>query len=106
MNPKNSMYYDKNLKEIPMKVLLINSMCGNGSTGRIVADLYGKLINEGHSAKVAYGLGMATVVPEEDTYRINNRIGYYFHNVLAKFSDRTGLYSSLATKHFINWIDE
>lgn len=89
-----------------MRILLINSMCGLGSTGRIVADLYKRLILDGNTVKVAYGLGEATIVPKQDTYRINNRVGYYMHNLLAKITDKTGLFSSCATKRLIKWIDE
>ena len=67
-----------------MKVLLINSMCGFGSTGRIVAGIYEQIKAAGGEAKVAYGFRKATLVPECDRYRINSKTGYYFHNILAK----------------------
>ena len=38
-----------------MKVLMINSVCGVGSTGRIAADLSRVLEREGHQSIVAYG---------------------------------------------------
>ena len=53
-----------------MKILLINSICGSGSTGRIVADLWKALKEEGHEAKVAYGFGKAK--NPEGTIRILN----------------------------------
>ena len=42
-----------------MKVLQINSVCGVGSTGRIAANLYKILENQGHECKIAYGRGSA-----------------------------------------------
>ena len=38
-----------------MKYLLINSVAGIGSTGKIAADICRKLISEGHQAVLAYG---------------------------------------------------
>ena len=89
-----------------MKVLLINSMCGTASTGRIVAGIYEQVKAAGSEAKVAYGFRKAAKVPECDRYKINSKAGYYFHNILAKITDRTGLYSKRQTKKFIKWINE
>ena len=89
-----------------MKVLLINSMCGTASTGRIVAGIYNQVLAAGGSAKVAYGFRKAATVPECDRYKINSVFGYYFHNILAKLTDKTGLYSKRQTKKFIKLIDE
>lgn len=89
-----------------MKVLLINSMCGSGSTGRIVAGIYERVLAAGGEAKAAYGFREATRVPECDRYKINSVYGYYVHNILAKLTDKTGLYSSRQTKKFVKWIKE
>jgi hypothetical protein len=40
-----------------MKVLLVNSVCGVGSTGRIVTDIYNLLKSNGHDCIIAYGRG-------------------------------------------------
>ena len=42
-----------------MKVLMINSVCGIGSTGRICTDIAKILIDAGHECKVIYGRGKA-----------------------------------------------
>ncbi|MBO4693931.1 MAG: glycosyltransferase [Clostridia bacterium] len=89
-----------------MKILLINSMCGSASTGRIVAGIYDQILASGGQCKVAYGYKRATLVPECDLYKINSRTGYYFHNILAKITDRTGLFSKRQTKKLIKWIEE
>ena len=73
-----------------MKVLIINSVCGIGSTGRIVSDLYTMLRSQRHEVKIAYALGEATGVLEEDLVRINNKFGYYIHNILARLTDKAG----------------
>ena len=38
-----------------MKVLMINVVCGIGSTGRICTDLAEELNRQGHVVKIAYG---------------------------------------------------
>jgi hypothetical protein len=38
-----------------MRVVQINSVCGEGSTGRIVSDLHNILIEHGHESYIAYG---------------------------------------------------
>ena len=80
-----------------MKVLIINAVCGSGSTGRIVTDLCKDLKTQGHEVKVIYGVGQATNIDEEDTICMNNKAGYYIHNALAKMTDHTGLYSTPQT---------
>lgn len=89
-----------------MKVLLVNAVCGTGSTGRICADLHDMLIAKGHRAVIAYAHGKATRVPLEDTYRINGRRGYYIHNAISRLTDRAGFYSTKATYKFIKFIEE
>ncbi|MBR4762482.1 MAG: glycosyltransferase [Clostridia bacterium] len=89
-----------------MKVLFVNSMCGYASTGRIVAGIYEKVKAAGGSAKVAYGFKKAGIVPECDRYRINSKSGYYFHNILAKLTDKTGLYSKRQTRKLIKFIEQ
>lgn len=89
-----------------MKVLMINIVCGSGSTGRIVADMWALLKEQGHEAKIAYGFGMGTRVAEQDMIRFNNKPGYYRHNIAAKLTDRTGLYSTRQTKRLIEQIKQ
>ena len=38
-----------------MRVLMINSVCGIGSTGRICTDLAQEMEAKGHEVKIAYG---------------------------------------------------
>lgn len=87
-----------------MKVLFINAVCGVGSTGRIITDLCDVLKKSGHQVKVAYGVGTAMRIDEQDTIRMNNKVGYYSHNIAAKLTDKTGLYSSRQTRYLIEEI--
>ncbi|WP_301425201.1 glycosyltransferase [Bacteroides caecimuris] len=88
-----------------MNFLLINAVCGRGSTGRICADLHDMLVAKGHRAVIAYAHGKATRVPLEDTYRINGQRGYYIHNAISRFTDRAGFYSTNVTYKFIKFIE-
>lgn len=89
-----------------MRVLLVNAVCGKGSTGRICTDIYSTLKKHGHEAVVAYAHGEPTRIDVADTFRINDVKGYYVHNILARITDRAGFYSTRATKRFIKFIEE
>lgn len=89
-----------------MKVLMINSVCGVGSTGRICTDIADMLLSQGHECKIAYGRGE---IPEE--YRdISVRIGSTFKvycNVLkSRLFDNEGFNAVGATKKLVRWIKE
>ena len=38
-----------------MNILIINSICGTGSTGRICADLADRFAAQGHQVRIAFG---------------------------------------------------
>lgn len=89
-----------------MKVLLINGCCGIGSTGKIVSNIWSLLKTRGDEVKVAYGFGKAYVVSPEDTYRINDKVGYYLHNAISRITDRAGFYSVCHTYKLLRFIDK
>ena len=85
-----------------MKVLLINTVCGKGSTGRIVTDIYSALEQQGDQCLIAYGRGNA---PENvRSYRIGSDAGVYWHAALSRLTDRAGFYSRRATLALIEQI--
>ena len=90
--------------DLSVKVLIINSVCGSGSTGRITSDIYALLKDQGNQVKVAYGIGVASGVKREDLIHINNKWGYYVHNILARITDRTGFFSVIQTRRLIHKI--
>lgn len=86
-----------------MKVLLINSVCGYGSTGKICTDLYDMLVEDGHECCIAYGRYSA---PDGyNTIKIGNRLDNYYHVLLTRLFDRHGFGSKRATKKFIREIE-
>ncbi len=85
-----------------MKVIQINSVCGVGSTGRIVVDLYKKVLQHGGECTIAFGRGSA---PDGiNSYKICGKLSFYMHVILSRLFDRQGLYSSIATKKLIKKI--
>lgn len=87
-----------------MRVLQINSVCGYGSTGNIVVDLYHSLREQGNECCIAYGRGSA---PENvQTYRIGTDVDVYMHGVLSRLTDKHGFYSAKATRRFVEWMKE
>lgn len=87
-----------------MKILMINSVCGYGSTGKIVADLAHEIEKKGDECWIAYGRGDAP--SDLHTYRIGDDLGVYMHGVLSRITDKHGFYSKYATKMFIRWMKQ
>lgn len=87
-----------------MKVLFINTVCGKGSTGRIVKEIGQAVEAQGGSYMVAYGRG-----PQTDAAhccKIGGKLHIYAHALLSRVTDKTGFYSRLATKKLVNFIRE
>ena len=88
-----------------MRVFQINSVCGVRSTGRIVADIYDELAENGHECKVAYGRLNGRGVPDKDAVRICTKAGVYADAVLSRITGRNGEFSSAATVRLIKEIE-
>lgn len=86
------------------RLLLINSVCGIGSTGRICADIARKYDQDGYEVKIAYGrsnvLGEGT---EKYAVRIGSKADVYAHVAYTRLFDKHGLASKRATKKFLKW---
>ena len=87
-----------------MKYLLINSVAGIGSTGKIAADICRKLICEGHQAVLAYGRDKANC-DDIETVKIGNKLDVYWHVAMTRLFDKHGLCSKHATNKFLQWVD-
>ena len=89
------------------KLLIINSVCGTGSTGRICADIARKYENDGYEVKIAYG--RSAYVPDDCrkyAVRIGSTAEVYLHILYTRLTDRHGLASRRATHAFLKWADE
>lgn len=85
-----------------MKVLFINSMSGKGSTGRIVDSIAQLLIDNGHEAAIAYGLG-SSVNP--NAFKFGTKGEQFIHKVISHTFDMQGLGSQIATRKLIKYIE-
>lgn len=87
-----------------MKILMINSVCGIRSTGRICTDLADALEKEGHTVKIAYGRESVPEKYQKYAVRIGNDFDVKAHALQSRIFDNTGFGSVHATKKFIEWI--
>ena len=89
-----------------MKVLMINSVCGIRSTGRICTDLATALEAQGHEVKIAYGREEVPEKFQKYAVRIGTDLDVKLHGVLARTLDGAGFGSKAVTRKFIQWIKE
>lgn len=89
-----------------MKVLMINSVCGFGSTGKICTDIADALLKNGDDCLIAYGRGNAPEHYQSMTYRITSRLGGLINAAKARLLDNEGFNSKVCTKRLIDKITE
>ena len=89
-----------------MKVLMINSVCGIKSTGRIATDLADMLTEKGHTVKIAYGREEVPEKYKEYAVRIGNEWDVRLHGLEARLFDNEGFGSKKATLKFLEWVRE
>ena len=87
-----------------MRILFINSVCGVGSTGRIVTDLANGAEAQGHACAVVYGIGEAKGVDKTACFKISSKADYYVSNLLSRLTGFTGIFNGLSTKKAIKYI--
>jgi glycosyltransferase involved in cell wall biosynthesis len=86
-----------------MRILQINTVYKEKSTGRTCMEIERALIKRGHQCCTAYGVGRQY---GGNTYRINTKIEYYLHNVLSQLTGLEGYFSIFATRRLIKFIDK
>lgn len=88
-----------------MKILQINSVCGYGSTGRIVTDLADVLIANGHECRIAYGRCTAPEKYKQISIRIGSDFDVKVHGAMTRIFDKQGFCSWRATEMFLQWME-
>lgn len=86
-----------------MKVFQVNSVCGTGSTGRIVCDIKQMLNNSGNECRIAYGRGF---YDDPDCVKIENDLVFKAHVFFSRITDRQGFYSTAATRRLVRDIEQ
>ena len=89
-----------------MKVLMINSVCGIKSTGRIATDLADMLTEQGHTVKIAYGRESVPEKYNKYAVRIGSDWDVRLHGGVARILDNAGFGSRRTTLKFIEWVKE
>ncbi len=84
-----------------MKVYLVNSVCGVGSTGTMVSQMVRLLRENADQGRVGFGIGKARDVLPAEAFCFNHKLGYFGHNLLSRFTDHAGWYSSAQTRRLI-----
>ena len=92
-----------------MRLLIINSVCGIRSTGRICVDIAKEYVARGWDVRIAYGRGPC--VPDECkkwAVRIGSKLSVRFHGLLTRLFDLhgTGPCSYLVTRRLLKWAEE
>lgn len=86
------------------RILIINSVCDSGSTGRICALISTALASKGSSVAIAYGRGHAiTKDGKKFGHKIGNELDIYIHGLKSRLCDLQGFGSAHATKEFLAW---
>lgn len=89
-----------------MKILMINSVCGIRSTGRICTDLATELEVQGNEVKIAYGRENVPEQFQKYAVRIGSDMDIKLHGAKARLFDGAGFGSKIATAKFIKWVKE
>lgn len=92
-----------------MRILIINSVCGIRSTGRICVDIARKSEENGHEVKIAYGrISETTEESKKWAVKIGGKWSRYIHFLMTRMFDwhGVGLCSYYSTKKFVKWADK
>jgi len=76
--------------------------CKNGSTGKLIYDLYNQINKNGDEAYIAYGRGK--LIKEKNIFRISTKIEVYIHALLTRITGLTGTFSFFSTRKAIRLI--
>lgn len=86
-----------------MKLLQINIVVNNGSTGKIAEEIGIAIQNKGWESYIAYG--RRTSNSKSIIIKIGNKFDIFFHLIMTRIFDKHGLYSKKATRQLINKIE-
>ena len=88
-----------------MRVLLINSVCGIRSTGRICTDIADELSDKGYEVKIAYGREGVPSKYQKYAIKLGTDLDQKLHVIRTRLFDEHGFGSKKATKKFLKWAD-
>ena len=88
-----------------MRALIINSVCGVKSTGRICIEIAEQLELQGYECKIAYGRENVPAQYKKYAVRIGNNIDVKMHALQTRIFDNTGFASKGSTLKFLKWAE-
>lgn len=88
-----------------MKIILVNTIAGEGSTGVIVDGIARGLKNRGDEVYVCSSRGASNVVDQKHSLLIGSATSRMTHALMTRLMDRHALHSSIPTFKLIHFID-
>ncbi|MBO5578726.1 MAG: glycosyltransferase [Bacilli bacterium] len=88
-----------------MRVAIINSVCGFGSTGKLSIDFSNYLIKKGHESIVFFGRKMKKQKRYENCVCFASTLSVLLHALLSRLFDCAGFLSFFATKKLIKLLE-
>lgn len=88
-----------------MKILLINSVCGNKSTGRICTDIADVLSQNGDECQIAFGRESAPDAYATISHRMGSDIDISLDGIQSRLFGHAGFYSKRVTNRFLQGVD-
>lgn len=85
-----------------MRVLQVNSVCHNGSTGKLAYALHMRLIADGNESMICYGRGER--LSDINCRRIGNIVQLYFDAFFTRLTGLAGFFSPFSTKQLLKYI--
>jgi putative colanic acid biosynthesis glycosyltransferase len=85
-----------------MKVIMINSVSGYGSTGSICVDIAKELESQGHECFIAHG---QITKGYNSGYKIGTFLENHLHNLGSRISGKQGYYTRRGTKKLVKFIE-
>lgn len=92
-----------NPKSSVMKVLMINSVSGFGSTGSICVDIATELERQGHECYIAYGQVSRGY---EKEFKIGTQLENHLHNLGSRVFGKQGYFTKTGTKKLVAFIKD
>lgn len=89
-----------------MKILIINSVAGIRSTGRIVTDIAEQFLDAGHECKIAYGRENVPEKYQSMCYKIGTKLDTYLNVINARAFDNEGFNARRVTRKFLKWANK
>lgn len=88
-----------------MRVLIINSVCGVMSTGRIATEIAENYISQGYEVVIAYGREEVPEKYKDISKKITKEYEVRINGLMSRLYDNEGLNAKATTKRFLKWAD-